>query len=89
MVPRELNSEIEFGNVNEISCGSTHTLLVTGSGQVYSCGNNDHGQLGHDLFRKRPRMFKFRMCNHPISMIFFICIFRKNACRIIIVYFIL
>lgn len=50
-------------DVENAACGSMHTLLLTKTGQVYSCGNNDHGQLGHTLSRKRPRMSMFRMCS--------------------------
>lgn len=45
----------------QAACGATHTLLLTQSGKVYSCGNNDFGQLGHDQSRKRPRMSIFSM----------------------------
>lgn len=47
--------------VVEIACGESHTLLLTKDGKVYSCGNNDYGQLGHDQPRKRPRMSIFSM----------------------------
>jgi hypothetical protein len=30
-----------------ISCEACHSLVLTESGRVYSCGANDHGQLGH------------------------------------------
>lgn len=49
-------------NVQSLACGPIHTLILMKNGRVYSCGNNDHGQLGHELPRKRPRMSKFRMC---------------------------
>lgn len=41
-------------NVKQAACGDTHSLLLTAEGKVYSCGNNDYGQLGHDQPRKRP-----------------------------------
>lgn len=47
--------------VSYIACGYSHSLLVTTDGQIYSCGNNDYGQLGHDQPRKRPRMSLFSM----------------------------
>jgi len=30
-------------------------VAVTKDGRIYSCGNNDYGQLGHDKTRKRLR----------------------------------
>lgn len=51
----------EAKNLKQASCGATHTLLLLDDGRVFSCGNNDHGQIGHELSRKRPRMFRFRM----------------------------
>lgn len=47
--------------IKETACGSTHSLLLTVDGKVYSCGNNDYGQLGHMQPRKRPRMSQFSM----------------------------
>lgn len=55
--PKEMNWSC-VDEIESVACGSLHTLLVTQKGKVFSCGNNDYGQLGHDLTRrKRPRMF--------------------------------
>ncbi len=32
--------------VQEVGCGSTHTLALMSNGEVYSWGNNEHGQCG-------------------------------------------
>lgn len=47
--------------VVDAALGENHTLLLTNNGKVFSCGNNDYGQLGHGQHRKRPRMSLFRM----------------------------
>jgi hypothetical protein len=62
--PREMVWK-EAPEVLKAACGTQHTLFLTQSGKVFSCGNNDYGQLGQDVSRKRPRMFKFRMCANP------------------------
>ncbi|XP_054285164.1 probable E3 ubiquitin-protein ligase HERC4 isoform X2 [Macrosteles quadrilineatus] len=52
LAPRELT----FTDVNQVkyvACGKYHTVLVTNSGSVFSCGSNDFGQLGHDKQQKR------------------------------------
>lgn len=60
LTPRPLDW---FGasSVTEVACGETHSLLLTKDGQVYACGSNDYGQLGHGQPRKRPRMSLFSM----------------------------
>ena len=37
-----------------VACGGNHTVAVTGSGFVWTCGYNAYGQLGHrDRFNRR------------------------------------
>lgn len=54
-------------NFSSAALGSQHTLLLTKNGRVWSCGNNDYGQLSQEVSRKRPRMFNG---NPNISMFF-------------------
>ncbi|XP_012527820.1 probable E3 ubiquitin-protein ligase HERC4 isoform X2 [Monomorium pharaonis] len=51
-IPREVDF-LESKDVEEIACGENYTVVVTKNGQMYSCGNNDYGQLGHEMPRKR------------------------------------
>ncbi|GAB6023588.1 putative E3 ubiquitin-protein ligase herc3 [Chamberlinius hualienensis] len=57
-VPRPLSiptSHHEYV-VQSISCGLNHTLFLV-DGQIYSCGSNDFGQLGHSkLGTKKPEL---------------------------------
>jgi len=32
--------------IKQISCGGNHTAILLNNGQVYTCGNNQYGQLG-------------------------------------------
>ncbi|XP_046611167.1 probable E3 ubiquitin-protein ligase HERC4 isoform X2 [Neodiprion virginianus] len=52
LVPRELEFK-KSTQVEHIACGENYTVVITRDGQIYSCGNNDHGQLGHEKPRKR------------------------------------
>ncbi|OXA56991.1 putative E3 ubiquitin-protein ligase HERC4 [Folsomia candida] len=51
--PRGLNFSTG-GCVKSISCGESHTIFLLDNGTLWSCGSNDHGQLGHDKGRTRP-----------------------------------
>lgn len=61
VVPQKLDW-CESEKVISTALGDYHTLILTNDGKVYSCGDNDFGQLGHELPRKRPRMSSFSMC---------------------------
>ncbi|XP_049820942.1 probable E3 ubiquitin-protein ligase HERC4 isoform X2 [Aethina tumida] len=58
--PRPLEWSLAH-TVIEAALGDNHTLFLTKDGKVYSCGNNDYGQLGHSQPRKRPRMSLFKL----------------------------
>lgn len=60
LCPRVLNWYLS-NTVIDAALGENHTLLLTNNGKIFSCGNNDYGQLGHDQPRKRPRMSLFSM----------------------------
>ncbi|XP_011505541.1 PREDICTED: probable E3 ubiquitin-protein ligase HERC4 [Ceratosolen solmsi marchali] len=52
LLPRELDFQKAL-QVKQIACGENHTIIITEDGQIYSCGNNDSGQLGHEKPTKR------------------------------------
>lgn len=39
--------------IQDIICGRFHTVVLLRDGSVYSCGNNDFGQLGRPFSRKK------------------------------------
>ncbi|KAK7079242.1 putative E3 ubiquitin-protein ligase herc4, partial [Halocaridina rubra] len=41
-------------NIKQVASGLTHTLFLTEEGIVYSCGNNEGGQLGHNKITRKP-----------------------------------
>ncbi|XP_058120620.1 probable E3 ubiquitin-protein ligase HERC4 isoform X2 [Anopheles coustani] len=58
IVPRKMDWA-QAEDVSQAACGASHTLFLTKEGKMYACGNNDHGQLGHDtciLPNKRPQL---------------------------------
>lgn len=47
---RSLPTLIEALNgkkMQSIGCGQYHTLIASADGELFSCGRNDSGQLGH------------------------------------------
>lgn len=38
-----------------VACGKYHTMVLTEEGMLYTCGNNDFGQLGHEGPRTKLR----------------------------------
>ncbi|KAK9685781.1 HECT-domain (ubiquitin-transferase) [Popillia japonica] len=67
LAPRNLDW-YKAGDVIQAACGTNHTLLLASDGKVYSCGNNDFGQLGHDQPRKRPQLVS-SLDAHSISQV--------------------
>lgn len=52
LIPRELDFK-KAAEIQQIACGENYTVVITQIGEIYSCGNNDYGQLGHEKGRKR------------------------------------
>lgn len=50
---REVSS-LSGKHIKDIALGVEHAVFLMQDGVVYSCGNNDYGQLGHDKARRRP-----------------------------------
>uniref|UniRef100_A0A8D2PPS1 HECT-type E3 ubiquitin transferase n=1 Tax=Zosterops lateralis melanops TaxID=1220523 RepID=A0A8D2PPS1_ZOSLA len=41
-------------NVKEVACGGNHSVFLLEDGEVYTCGLNTKGQLGHDCEGSKP-----------------------------------
>jgi alpha-tubulin suppressor-like RCC1 family protein len=44
--PQLISTNIGTLTISAIACGFAHTIFLNNNGKVYSCGNNEHGQLG-------------------------------------------
>jgi hypothetical protein len=44
----KVNQVLSDLNINDVKCGSDHTLLLTSSDEVYAWGSNYYGQIGKD-----------------------------------------
>ena len=45
--------------IQDVACGNAHTAFLTNDGVVYTCGNNDFGQLGHNKSIRKPGIVYF------------------------------
>lgn len=48
-------------NVKEVACGGNHSVFLLEDGEVYTCGLNTKGQLGHDCEGSKPGKSAFYM----------------------------
>ena len=44
--------EASFGALEQVCCGTTHTMAITTSGTLFSWGSNRYGQLGRETNKK-------------------------------------
>ncbi|XP_070185594.1 probable E3 ubiquitin-protein ligase HERC4 isoform X2 [Littorina saxatilis] len=51
-VPKQIPN-VRGAEVADIGCGENHTLVCNNDGILYTCGNNDYNQLGHDKSTRR------------------------------------
>ena len=76
-------SKIEFPiavpKIKNISCGDGFTLFLDTSGQVFSVGKNDKGQLGYELENNKSEFVNGIKCNSKVTLIEF---FTKNNIHI-------
>lgn len=58
--PRRIET-LKDEQVAKIFCGSTFSLFLTKTGELYGCGMNDLGQLGEDAFNDLSALENARM----------------------------
>lgn len=52
---------LEGIKVQQVSCGSTHTLVLTTFGEVFSAGSNEFGQLGVKDYKILSKMHQMQL----------------------------
>lgn len=45
---------VSDSSVKEVACGGNHSMFLLEDGEVYTCGLNTKGQLGHEREGNRP-----------------------------------
>ncbi|KAK9068155.1 hypothetical protein SSX86_012266 [Deinandra increscens subsp. villosa] len=65
LTPRQLESNVVM-DVQQIACGVGHFSLVTKQGEIFTCGEESGGRLGHGIDRhvNRPRLVEFLSVNN-------------------------
>ncbi|KAI3692771.1 hypothetical protein L6452_32594 [Arctium lappa] len=60
LIPKPLESNVVI-DVQQIACGVRHFALVTRQGEIFTCGEESGGRLGHGIDRDigRPRLVEF------------------------------
>lgn len=58
----------ESWQVKQVASGLTHSLFLSEDGAVYSCGNNEVGQLGHSKITRRPELID-ELQNYSITAV--------------------
>uniref|UniRef100_A0A336LYC2 CSON004352 protein n=1 Tax=Culicoides sonorensis TaxID=179676 RepID=A0A336LYC2_CULSO len=53
-IPRKMPWE-EAHLLKQAALGVNHTLFLLEDGRLFACGSNDHGNLGFEMSKKRPR----------------------------------
>jgi len=57
-IPKKVES-LSNKTIVEVSCGIHHTVVVDDKDYVYTCGNNQYGQLGIGKVYKDKKDFTF------------------------------
>ena len=61
-----------FLNISKISAGYNHSLFQNDNGEIFACGNNEHGQCGLGHFN-HPQITPSLILNLPSNIIQFVC----------------
>lgn len=65
---------LEDRNIEQVSCGSYHSLARTAGGQVFSWGRGSDGQLGHgQQSQAAPRLVKGMLNHHRLKVVEGLC----------------
>jgi alpha-tubulin suppressor-like RCC1 family protein len=57
-------------NIDSISAGATHSLVLNQDGEVFSFGSNNYGEIGHSTSEVIYFLIKFNNLNTPKKISF-------------------
>ncbi|KAF0289605.1 putative E3 ubiquitin-protein ligase HERC4 [Amphibalanus amphitrite] len=66
--PRHLATLPAGTQIVQVACGYNHTVFLSAEGSVFTCGNNERGQLGHSGQTTRPVLLE-RLENYPVAQV--------------------
>ena len=61
-----------FSNISNISTGCYHSLFQNNNGEIFACGNNQHGDCGLGHFND-PQITPSLITNTPSNIVQFVC----------------
>ena len=67
-----LLQKTSFSHISKISAGFLHSLFQNNNGEIFSCGNNQHGQCGLGHFNS-PQITPSLILNAPENIVHFVC----------------
>lgn len=67
-------------SVKEVACGENHSVFLLEDGEVYTCGANTSGQLGHEREGNKPGILFLNLWNQPLIVIVAMSLCRLYYC---------
>ena len=70
--------QTSFSNILKISAGFRHSMFQTEKEEIYSCGDNSHGELGWEISETKKKYTPHQISNQPPNIVQFCCGFHHS-----------